>query len=101
MIDIDIIFIVLTFGCLLFVVQMLMDYNKRASVIQPQLKEVLGIKERNKEELEKVQRLMDDAEKEASKYKDEIAELDTKHGELEVKVAELRAKTKQDDDWKR
>ena len=101
MIDIDIVFVVLTFGCCLFVVQTLMEYNKRESVMRPQIKEVLDIKERHKEELEKIQRLMDDAEKEASKYKDEITELDTKHGELEVKVIELRAKTKLDDDWKR
>lgn len=71
MIDLDIVFVVLTFGCILFVLQTLLDYNKRASAMRPQLNEVLRIKERHKEELEKVQRLMDESEKEASKSLDD------------------------------
>jgi hypothetical protein len=46
MIDLDIVFVVLTFGCILFVLQTLLDYNKRASAMRPQLNEVLRIKER-------------------------------------------------------
>ncbi len=98
MIDLDIVFVVLTFGCILFVLQTLLDYNKRASAMRPQLNDVLRIKEHHKGELEKVQRLMDDSEKEASRYQDEITGLDGKHDELELKAAELRKKLEELDD---
>ena len=98
MIDLDIVFIVLTFGCILFVLQTIVDYNKRASAMRPQLNEVLRIKDRHKEELEKVQRLMDESEKEAVKHQDEITVLDAKHGELELKAVELRKKLAEQDD---
>jgi hypothetical protein len=42
-IDLDIVFAVLTFGCVLFVLQTLVDYSKRASMIRPQLNEVARI----------------------------------------------------------
>jgi len=98
MIDLDIVFVVLTFGCVLFALQTLLDYNKRASAMRPQLNEVLRIKDRDKEELEKVQRLMDESEKEASKSQDEVTALDTKHDELGLKAGELRKKLAEQDD---
>jgi predicted nuclease with TOPRIM domain len=103
MIDLDIVFAVLTFGCILFVLQTLVDYNKRASKIRPQLNEVARIKSHHQEEKEKVLLKMEDAEKEASKYNDELAELEAKHGELEIKATELRSKVSTDDDadWRR
>lgn len=100
MIDLDIIFAVLTFGCILFVLQTLVDYNKRASSMRPQLREVQRIKDKHKEEMSKVQLAMDDAEKEADKHKDEIAALEAKYEELEVKASELRGKVNTDN-WKR
>lgn len=101
MIDLDIIFAVLTFGCILFVLQTLVDYNKRASAIRPQLREVVRIKDHHKEEMLKVQQVMEDAEKEASKHQDAITELETKYEELEMKAAELRKKVNNDDGWQR
>ena len=82
MIDLDIIFAVLTFGCILFVLQTLVDYNKRASSIRPQLNEVLRIKDNHKEEMLKVTQVMEDAEREASKHQDAITELEAKYDEL-------------------
>lgn len=102
MIDLDIVFAVLTFGCILFVLQTLVDYNKRANAIRPKLNEVLRIKDRHKEEIQKVVMAMEESNKEADKTKDEITELEAKHGELEIKATELRAKVQSDeDDWKR
>ena len=102
MIDLDIVFAVLTFGCIIFVLQTLLDYNKRASKIRPQLNEVARIKTHHKEEKEKVLLKMEDAEKDASKYTEELAELDAKHGELEIKANELRDQVhSHEDDWKR
>ena len=102
MIDLDIVFAVLTFGCILFVLQTLVDYNKRASAIRPQLNEVLKIKDRHKEEIQKVVIAVEESDKEADKTKDEITELEAKYGELEIKATELRAKvSSDDDDWKR
>jgi len=101
MIDWDIVFIVLTFGCVLFVLQVLLDYNKRASVIRPKLNDVLRIKAHHKEELDKVLLLMEDAEKDASKHQDEINALDVKHEELENKAKELREKVEKVDERRR
>ena len=101
MIDLDIIFAVLTFGCILFVLQTLVDYNKRASSIRPQLNEVLKIKDHHKEEMLKVQQVMDDAEKEASKHEDAITELETKYEELEMKAKHLRKQVGDSDDFRR
>jgi hypothetical protein len=101
-IDLDIVFAVLTFGCVLFVLQTLVDYNKRAGTIRPQLNDVLRIKDRHKEEIQKAVMAMEDSDKEADKTKDEIAELEAKFGELEIKATELRVKVKaNEDDWKR
>ena len=97
-IDLDIIFAVLTFGCILFVLQTLVDYNKRASAIRPQLKEVLRIKDHHKEEMSKVQLVMDDAEKEASKHQAVIEELEAKYEELELKASELRKRVGEQED---
>ena len=67
-------------------------------IIELKLNDVLRIKDHHKEELEKVQRLMDDSDKEASRSQDEITALDAKHGELELKAAELRKKLEERDD---
>ena len=82
MIDLDIVFAVLTFGCILFVLQTLVDYNKRASAIRPQLNEVLRIKDRHKEEIQKVVMAMEESNKEVDKTKDQITELEAKNSEL-------------------
>jgi hypothetical protein len=81
-IDLDIVFAVLTFGCILFVLQTLVDYNKRASAIRPQLNEVLRIKDRHKEEIQKVVMAMEESNKEVDKTKDQITELEAKNSEL-------------------
>ena len=102
MIDLDIVFAVLTFGCILFVLQTLLDYNKRASAIRPKLNEVLKIKDHHKEEMLKVQLVMEDAEKEASKHETVITELETKNEELEMKATQLRKQlTDKDEDFRR
>jgi hypothetical protein len=101
MIDLDIIFAVLTFGCILFVLQTLVDYNKRASAIRPQLNEVLKIKDHHKEEMLKVEQVMEDAEKEALKHEVAITELETKHDELELKADHLREQISADDGFKK
>ena len=82
MIDLDIVFAVLTFGCILFVLQTLVDYNKRASAIRPQLNEVLRIKDRHKGEIQKVVMAMEESNKEVDKTKDQITELEAKNSEL-------------------
>jgi len=81
-IDLDIVFAVLTFGCILFVLQTLVDYNKPASAIRPQLNEVLRIKDRHKEEIQKVVMAMEESNKEVDKTKDQITELEAKNSEL-------------------
>jgi len=98
-IDLDIIFAVVTFGCILFVLQTLVEYNKRASAIRPQLNEVKRIKDKHKEEMGILQIQMDESEKEASKVLDEIAELETKHDELELKADQLRQKVQANKDF--
>ena len=50
--------------------------------------------------MKKVLVLMEDADKEGSKNNDELTELKTKHGELEIKANELRVKVKRKDDWR-
>ena len=99
-IDLGTIFVVLTFGCILFVLQTLVDYTKRASSIRPQLHEVLRVKDRHKEEMNKVQQVMDDVEKEVGKHQDAIMELETKYEELEMRATELRKKVADNDGFK-
>ena len=102
MIDLEVVFVVLIFGCILFTLQMLVDYNKRASTIRPQLSQVLRIKEHHKEEMEKVKLAMDYSEKEASQAMNELSELDIKHADLEVRAADLRVKVEaKNDDLRR
>lgn len=109
MIDLDIMFALLTFGCILFVLQMLLDYNKHVTAIRPKLNHVLRIIDQHKEEIQKVVMSIEELDKAAAKAKDEMAELEakhseleTKHSELEIKATELREKAQTDENvWKR
>ncbi len=98
MIDLEIIFAVLTFGCILFVLQTLVDYNKRAFAIRPQLNEVLRIKQHHKDEMDKARVTLENTEKEMEKHQTEIEELVTKHDELELKANQFRSQVVNKDD---
>jgi hypothetical protein len=79
----DWIFAILTLGCLVFIIQILVDYTKQAGDIRPQLRTVSQIQERHNMEIEKVQKLIKTAEAEGAKLDARIADLERRHDELE------------------
>jgi septal ring factor EnvC (AmiA/AmiB activator) len=69
----DWIFIVLTLGCVFFVLQILLEYNRHAEQIRPQIQQI-----------EKVERLMEEAESEGAALDAELQKLEKKHKDLEA-----------------
>ena len=81
--SIDWIFGILTLGCLVFIIQIMMDYSKQAAQIRPQLRSVSQIQERHGQEIEKVEKLIKTGQEEAQKLDGRIADLERRHDELE------------------
>ena len=89
--SVDWIFLVVTLGCAIFLFQILFDYNRQASLIRPQLREAAEIHARHSAEIEKVERLIEEAQKEGVGLDTQIAELDEKHQKLEKTIERLSA----------
>ena len=87
----DHIFIAVTLGCVLFFLQILMDYNRQASKIRPQIRHVEAIQARHTEELEKVERMIRETEQEQSTLNTELERMEQKITELESTKARLQA----------
>ena len=80
----DWIFIVLTVGCVFFVLQMLLEYNRNAEQIGPQIQQIENMRSRHSEEIEKVERLMEEAESEGASLDAELQKLEKKHKDLDA-----------------
>jgi septal ring factor EnvC (AmiA/AmiB activator) len=80
----DWIFIVLTLGCVFFVLQILLEYNRHAEQIRPQIQQIEDMRSRHGEEIEKVERLMEEAESEGAALDAELQKLEKKHKDLEA-----------------
>lgn len=93
----DWIFAILTLGCLIFIIQILLDYSKQAGDIRPQVRAATNIQERNSQEIEKVEKLIKNAEEEGSKLDARIAELEHRHDELEEAYKALEKKEEEDE----
>ncbi len=89
--SVDWIFLTITLGCAIFLFQILFDYNRQASLIRPQLREAAEIHARHSAEIEKVERLIEEAHKEGSGLDVQITELDEKHQKLEKTLERLAA----------
>ena len=87
--SVDWIFLVISLGCAIFLFQILFDYNRQASSIRPQLREAAEIHARHSGEIEKVERLIEEAQKEGAGLDGQIAELDEKHQKLEQALERL------------
>ena len=93
--SLDLVLMVLTLGCIIFTLQTLIDYNKQSSVIRPKLRDVARIKASHEEEIEKVQRTMEESDKDYTKFDEESTVLEAKHAELELIATELRSKVEE------
>lgn len=90
--SIDLAFMVLTLGCVVFLLQTLIDYNKQAAIFRPKMNNVARIKANHKEAIEKVKRQIDEVEKDSGRFDDEFTELEAKRAELDLVASELRSK---------
>lgn len=84
------IFIAVTMGCVIFFLQILVDYNRQAGQIRPQIRRANEIQERHNEEIQRVQRLVEETEQEGAKLSEELAGLQERHQELEEVLKELQ-----------
>jgi septal ring factor EnvC (AmiA/AmiB activator) len=90
----DWIFIVMSLGCVFFLLQMLLDYNRNREQIQPQMHQIEEIRSRHDEERLKVQRLIEEANSEGAVVDGELEKLDKKHKELEAALIAFDEKEK-------
>jgi predicted nuclease with TOPRIM domain len=96
-IDLDLVFIALTLGCLVFGLQTLIDFSRQSSAIRPQLKEVDRAKAHHLEEIEKLQESLQEADADAQRLAVELQELEVKRAELETALADLRERAQKQD----
>ena len=84
----DWIFIAVTLGCVLFFLQIVLDYSRQASKIRPQIRLVEEIRSRHSEELAKVERMFRETEQEENTLETELEHMEQKLSALEsTKVA--------------
>ena len=85
----DWIFIVMSLGCVFFLLQILLDYNRNREQIRQELQQIKEIRSRHDEEIKKVERLIEEATSEGALLDSELEKLDKKHKELEVALNTL------------
>ena len=85
----DWIFIVMSLGCVFFLLQILLDYNRNREQIRQELQQLEEIRSRHDEEIKKVERLIEEATSEGALLDSELEKLDKKHKELEVALNTL------------
>ncbi len=85
----DWIFIVMSLGCVFFLLQILLDYNRNREQIRQELQQIEEIRSRHDEEIKKVERLIEEATSEGALLDSELEKLDKKHKELEVALNTL------------
>ena len=87
--SLDWIFIALTLSSVVFLLQILVDYNRQASVLRPQLRHVDQILRRHAEEMEKVEALLEEAQMEAGELDKPLSTLESRNEELESTLKAL------------
>ncbi|MDA0746786.1 MAG: hypothetical protein O2954_09720 [bacterium] len=80
--SIDWIFIGLTLGCVLFLLQMVLEYNRQTTQIRPQIQHAKEVQSKHVEELKKVELLLAESQGEEDGLEKRIADLDKRHKEL-------------------
>lgn len=88
--SIDWIFGILTLGCLVFIIQILVDYSRQAGEIRPQVRSVAQIQDRHTREIEKVEKQIQEAREESEQLDARIADLERRHDELETVYKQLQ-----------
>jgi len=78
---------VLAFGAVFFLLQILMDFNKKKEEIRPQMADALRFRNEHAEEIQKVDHLIETMEKEDAEFQKQLDELETKEEELKAKIA--------------
>ena len=85
----DWIFIVMSLGCVFFLLQILLDYNRKREQIRKELRQIEEIRSRHDEEINRLERLIEEATSKGALLDSELEKLDKKHKELEVALNTL------------
>lgn len=80
------IFGIIALACAFFFLQMVVDYNGQRGQIMPALKDVREIRKRHESELEKVDRLTQEAEAQLAALDDEAETISDKIKEMDEKI---------------
>ncbi len=89
--SLDWIFMVLTLACVIFLFQILVEYNRQAGQLRPQLRQVAEIRQRHEQEMERVARLTEEAEEDGAELDKQVLELDARAQLLEAELNGLQA----------
>ena len=93
--SLDWIFMVLTLASVVFLLQIMVDYNRKASVMSPQLRHANQILARHAEEMEKIEGLMEESRKEAGELDAPLATLEARNDELDSKLKALEKQSEE------
>ena len=95
--SLDWIFMVLTLASVVFLLQIMLDYNRQASVMSLQLRHANQILTRHAEEMEKIEGLMEEARKEAGELDEPLATLKARNDELDLKLKALEEQSEEEE----
>lgn len=76
----------LTLGAVFFFLQILMDFNRKREEIRPQMLEALRASSEHQEEIDKVERLIEEAQKEEAVLQKQMDDLDAREEELKARL---------------
>lgn len=89
-------FLIIAFVCALFFVQMAIDFQREKSELMPQVKQVLEIRARHESEIEKVERLISEAEAQLATLDEEFERVNQETTSLEAKIEAIGKTQKAD-----
>ena len=92
--SIDYVFGAITFACVFFFFQMLVDFNRQRSQIAPRLQKIREIRSQNKDEKKKIAKLSEEAEKKVADLDRELVELEAQQAELDNEIQGLEDRKK-------
>ena len=92
--SIDYIFGAITFACVFFFFQMLVDFNNQRSQVAPKFQRIREIRSRHEDEIKKVAKLSEEAEQKVEVLDRELAELEVRQTELDSEITALEGAKK-------
>ncbi len=85
----DWVFIILTIACVVFLFQILIDYNKQASQIRPLIHHAADVRSRREEEIKNVERQIEEMEGKTTELDQQLEQLETKRQQVESVLKQM------------